>query len=165
MYFSSEEYTKPDIVVIYDIVLEMGYQTDENNIIHSEISFSNMIHSSDTVLVITDNSEDQLKLRLNYVNAVQPVKQLVHTEENPYSCSMCQESFAFERDFKKHMKTYHQRGGEDNFIHTKKNLKVRTSISNNEKKSDTEESTFMLQVILYILNVIYVQEDTKMTLV
>ena len=71
MYFSSEEYTKPDIVVIYDIVLEMGYQTDENNIIHSEISFSNMIHSSDTVLVITDNSEDQLKLRVNYVNAVE----------------------------------------------------------------------------------------------
>ena len=61
---------------MYDSGLEMEYQTNENNMIHSEISFSNMIHSNDTVLVITDNSEDQLKPRIKYVNTVQPIDQL-----------------------------------------------------------------------------------------
>ena len=77
------------------------------------------------------------------VNLAVPLKRMVVTEKiNPYSCTMCHENFALEKYFKKHMKTYHQRGGKDKCIHNRKSLKVGTTISNKEKISDTKESTF-----------------------
>ena len=84
MYFSSEEYTNPDVVVIFGNDFEMMYNGRcEGNLIHSEISYPNMIHNRETVLVLTDYSKDHVKNGVLKVNAVEPVVQLVPIQENP----------------------------------------------------------------------------------
>ena len=52
MFFSSEEYTEPDVVIIYDVAYEMS--TTEDDQVHSKISYSNMTYSKDAVLILTE---------------------------------------------------------------------------------------------------------------
>ncbi|CAL4147541.1 unnamed protein product [Meganyctiphanes norvegica] len=86
MYFSSEEYIEPDIVVVYGNTYEMspslssGHQSDD---IHSEISYRNMLHSYDTILILMDQTMELVKRGVKIVNAARPVEQLVAPMVNP----------------------------------------------------------------------------------
>ena len=71
MFFSSPMYTEPDVVVVYGNSYEM--LNNEEGDIHSEISYRNMTYSRDTVLVLTDSTEDLVKKGVRAVNAVRPV--------------------------------------------------------------------------------------------
>ena len=75
MFFSSYQYTEPDVIVVYGNSHEM--LTDDKEGIHSEMSYRNMTSSRDTVLVLMDATEDQLKKGINVVEAVRPVDQVV----------------------------------------------------------------------------------------
>ena len=81
MFFSSPEYTEPDVVVVYGNTQEMS--ASEEAVIHSPISYSNMIYSRDTVLVLTDVTKDLVKQGFQAVNDAQPVLQLVAPMINP----------------------------------------------------------------------------------
>ena len=82
MYFSSQDYTEPDVVVVYGNTDEMSGSGKEEDDIHSEISYSNMTNCRDTVLVLTDVSKDLVKQGVRAVNAARPVEQLVPTQMN-----------------------------------------------------------------------------------
>ena len=81
MFFSSSEYTEPDIVVVYDNKQEMSSGSKEPAI-HSDISYRNMIYSRDTLLFLMDVTKDLVKQGVRTVNAVQPVEQLVSLKRN-----------------------------------------------------------------------------------
>ena len=81
MFFSSPDYTEPDVVIVYGNTDEM-FRYGESNI-HREISYRNMTYSRDTVLVLTDATEVLVNLGVRAVNAAQPVHQLVSTQINP----------------------------------------------------------------------------------
>ena len=76
MYFSSQEYTVPNAVVIYGGSVMTSTEKGKPDI-HSEISYRNMTYSRDTVLVLIDSTMDLVKKRVKAVNAVRPVEQLV----------------------------------------------------------------------------------------
>ena len=80
MYFSSLEYSKPDVVVVYGNSQEMSLSEDSD--IHSNLSYSNMTHSPVTVLVLTDTQKDLLKQGVRAVNAARPVTQIVPPQQN-----------------------------------------------------------------------------------
>ena len=80
MFFSSPNYAEPDVVVVYNNFSEMT--TKGSFDIHSEISYRNMTNSRDTVLVLTDATEDLVKQGVKAVNAVQPVDQRVLPMKN-----------------------------------------------------------------------------------
>ena len=81
MFFSSSEYTEPDVVVIYGNGHEMP--GDGKDGLHSEISYSNMTHSRDTVLVLMDATEDLVKEGVKAVDRNQSVDKLVSLAVNP----------------------------------------------------------------------------------
>jgi len=81
MFFSSPFYTEPDVVVIYGNTDEMSLDGGDST--HSDISYNNMIYSRNTVLVLTDATEDLVNQGIRAVNAVQPIIQLVPTQINP----------------------------------------------------------------------------------
>ncbi|CAL4094918.1 unnamed protein product [Meganyctiphanes norvegica] len=81
MYFSSQEYTEPDVVVIFGTTYEMSASVDDY--VHSEISYRNMTYSRDTVLILTDATEELVKQGACAVNSAQPVDQLVLPQINP----------------------------------------------------------------------------------
>ena len=54
-----------------------------DDVIHSEISYRNMTHSRDTVLVLMDATKDLVTLGVKAVKAVQPVDELVPPQCNP----------------------------------------------------------------------------------
>ena len=83
MFFSSPEYTDPDVVVIYGNEHEMSSAADD--CINREISYRNMTHSLDTVLVLMDAIKDQVFKGVKAVNAVQSVDQLVPPSKNRLS--------------------------------------------------------------------------------
>lgn len=70
MFFSSSEYSEPDVVIMY------GF-TSISNDIHSDISYRNMTYSEDSVLVLTDSTEDLLLHGARAVNAARPIDELV----------------------------------------------------------------------------------------
>ena len=81
MFFSSAEYTEPDVVVIYGNTNEMPSNGDGE--IHSKISYRNITNSKDTVLVLMDT---QLKLVMQgaeEVANIRPVDILVPPSTNP----------------------------------------------------------------------------------
>ena len=80
MYFSSLDYTEPDVVVVYGNSQEMT--SDGEYDVHSELSYRNMTYSPSTVLVLMDSHKDLLKQGVKAVNAVQPVTQLVPPQMN-----------------------------------------------------------------------------------
>ena len=80
MLFSSPEYTEPDVVVIYGNEHEMS--TSGKDVIHSEISYRNMTHSRDTVLVLMDATKDLVIQGIKAVKAVQSVDNLVKPQPN-----------------------------------------------------------------------------------
>ena len=82
MFFSLEEYSEPDVVVIYGNTQEMS--TSDKDDIHSEISYCNMTYSRDTVLVLMDETEDLVTKGAIAVNAARPVDQLVSPRINPF---------------------------------------------------------------------------------
>ena len=74
-------YTEPNVVVVFGNTQEMS--ESEEALIHSPISYSNMIYSRDTVLVLTDITKDLVKQGIQTVNDVQPVVQLMAPMINP----------------------------------------------------------------------------------
>ena len=82
MFFSSLEYTEPDVVVVYGNKQEMSMASEED-VIHSRISYRNMLYSRDTVLVLTDVTKDLVKQGIKAVSDAQPVVQLVAPKINP----------------------------------------------------------------------------------
>ena len=56
MFFSSPEYTEPDVVVVFGNSSEMLAR--EEDALHNEISYRNMTSCMDTLLVLTDATED-----------------------------------------------------------------------------------------------------------
>ena len=81
MFFSSPEYSEPNVVVFYGNEHEMSSTDDD--CIHREISYRNMTHSKDTVLVLMDATKDLLIQGVKDVNAVQSVDELVQPQMNP----------------------------------------------------------------------------------
>ena len=81
MYFSSPEYTDPDVVVIFGNTNEMSSSGDGD--IHSKISYRNMTYSTDTVLVIMDTSMKMVMQGVENVNSARPVEELVSPRSNP----------------------------------------------------------------------------------
>lgn len=81
MFFSSPEYTEPDVVVVYGITNEMPSNGDAD--FHSKISYRNMTNSKDTVLVLMDTNMKLVKQGVTEVNSVRPVEQLVSPSINP----------------------------------------------------------------------------------
>ena len=87
MFFSSEEYTEPDVVVVYGNAYEMNSSPSEEELenVHSEISYRNMTYSRDTVLVLMDESKPELvRQGAKAVNAARTVDQLVPPQINPF---------------------------------------------------------------------------------
>ena len=82
MYFSSQDYTEPDVAVVYGNTQEMSSGKEDD--IHSEISYSNMTSSRDTVLVLMDVTKDLVNQGVRTVNATRPVDQLVQTQMNMF---------------------------------------------------------------------------------
>ena len=80
MYFSSDEFIDPDVVVVYGNTLEMS--SSEVDDIHTEISYRNMTYSQNTVLVLMDATLDLVKQGARAVNNAQPVEQLVAPQKN-----------------------------------------------------------------------------------
>ena len=83
MYFSSLEYTEPDVVYIYGNSGEMS-STDEDDF-HSDMSYRNMTSNLSTVLVLVDQTKDLVCQGIRSVNAARPVLQLVSPKSNPFS--------------------------------------------------------------------------------
>ena len=83
MYFSSEEYTEPDVVYICGNSEEM-LSMDEDDI-HSDMSYRNMTYNPSTVLVLVDETRDLVCQGIRSVNAARPVVQLVSPKNNPFS--------------------------------------------------------------------------------
>ncbi|CAL4067003.1 unnamed protein product, partial [Meganyctiphanes norvegica] len=81
MYFSSPDYKDPDIVVINNSSNEMPSSDPEGDI-HSEISYRNMTHSQDTLLVVIDTSKELVRKKVRAVNTARPVKQLMIDKSN-----------------------------------------------------------------------------------
>ncbi|CAL4176500.1 unnamed protein product [Meganyctiphanes norvegica] len=81
MYFSSLDYTDPDVVVVYDHTYEMS--TSEKDDVHSEISYRNMTHNRDTVLVLMNETKELVRQGIKAVNAARPVEQLVINQIDP----------------------------------------------------------------------------------
>ena len=81
MFFSSPEYTEPNVVEVYGNEHEMSSRDDD--CIHKEISYRNMTHSKDTVLVLLDATKDLVIQGVKDVNAVQSVDELVQPQMNP----------------------------------------------------------------------------------
>ena len=80
MYFSSPDYTEPDVVIVYGNSQEMSLSEDDDT--HSKLSYRNMTHCPATVLVLTDTHKDLLKQGVRAVNAARPVTQLVAPQKN-----------------------------------------------------------------------------------
>ena len=81
MFFSSVQYTEPDVVVVFGNELEMSGTSED--CIHGKISYRNITHSRDTVLVLMDATKDRVIHGVGAVNAVQSVEQLVSPQLNP----------------------------------------------------------------------------------
>ena len=81
MFFSSPEYTEPDVVVVYGNSNEMPSSGD--NDIHSKISYSNMTNSKDTVLVLMDTKSELVMQGVRQVTDARPVDLLVSPCINP----------------------------------------------------------------------------------
>lgn len=83
MFFSSEEYTVPDIVYVIGASIEMPGTEKES--LHSEISYSNMTYNRDTLLILSDATmnivEDEVRAVQRYVG---PIEQLVKPQPNPF---------------------------------------------------------------------------------
>ena len=82
MFFSSDEYSKPDIVVIYGNNQEMSGSNEDA--IHTEISYRNMTYSHDTVVVLMDATKDLVKQGVRAMNKAQPLEQIVSVQNNPF---------------------------------------------------------------------------------
>ena len=80
MFFSSEEYTEPDVVAVYGNTEEMS--TDGDDDINSKISYKNMTYSKNTVLVLMDEDNDLLRQGVRAVHAARPVDLLVSPQVN-----------------------------------------------------------------------------------
>lgn len=82
MFFSSETYTEPDFVVVYRNSLEMS----SNGLfeMHGEISYSNMVHSHKTVLILMDETKELVSQSAGFVNMTQPIDQIVSPSFNMY---------------------------------------------------------------------------------
>ena len=83
MYFSSPEYTEPDVDGIFGNSKEM--LSTKNDDIHSDISYRNMTYNPNTVLLLTDATIDLLIQGFRAVNAVQPVEMVVPIQSNELS--------------------------------------------------------------------------------
>ena len=85
MFFSLPEFSEPDVVVVYGNTQEMstGSRMEPDVTCHSQISYSNMTYSRDTVLVLTDVTKDLVNQGVRAVNAARPVHQLVGSQFNP----------------------------------------------------------------------------------
>ena len=81
MYFSSQEYTEPDVVVVFGNKQEMTAKTEDD--INNEISYRNMTYNPDTVLVLTDTTKNLVLQGVRDVNAARPVDQIVSIRINP----------------------------------------------------------------------------------
>ena len=59
MLFSSDQYTEPDVVVVYGNTEEMNI--GKENDIHTEISYHNMVYNPESVLVLADVTKEMLR--------------------------------------------------------------------------------------------------------
>ena len=86
MFFSSPEYTEPNVVVVYGNTQYMSSGNEEVDI-HSEISYRNMTYSRDTILILMDVTKDLLMKGVRAVNAARPVDQVVLPTKIPCGLS------------------------------------------------------------------------------
>ena len=80
MFFSTSEYSEPEIVVVYDNNYEMS--RDQEDDINNELSYRNMTYSPDTILVLMDESQELVNKGVMVVNTARPVEQLVSSMLN-----------------------------------------------------------------------------------
>ncbi|CAL4120937.1 unnamed protein product [Meganyctiphanes norvegica] len=81
MYFSSADYTDPDVVVVYDNTSEMSASEEDD--IHSKMSYRNMTLSKNTILVLMDATKDLVSRGIRAVNAARLVDQQVFHHIDP----------------------------------------------------------------------------------
>ena len=79
MFFSSQEYTEPDVIIVFDNSYEM---LEDVNDVNSAISYSNMTYSKDTVLVLMDATQSMVEKGFKAVNTARPVVQIVKPQRN-----------------------------------------------------------------------------------
>jgi len=82
MFFSSKEYSKPNVVAVYGNNQEMSASEQES--IQSQISYRNMTHSRDSLVVLMDATKDLVKQGVRAMNAAQPVEQVLPILNNPW---------------------------------------------------------------------------------
>ena len=82
MYYSSEMYTTPDVVVVYGNSKSMPRTEDE--LLHTEISYRNMINNPKTILILMDESEHLVEQGLNIVSSIIPTQIIKKTRPNPF---------------------------------------------------------------------------------
>ena len=80
MFFSSLEYTEPDVVVVYDCTYEMSANAE--NAFHSELSYRNMTYSRNTTVVLMDTTLEMVTQAAIAVNSARPVDQIVSPRLN-----------------------------------------------------------------------------------
>ena len=79
MFFSLEEYTRHDVVVVYGNMYETS---GDDGDIHSEISYSSMTHSRETLVILMDETKSLLTQGIKAANAASPVDQIVKVQTN-----------------------------------------------------------------------------------
>lgn len=88
MFFSSDEYTEPDVVAVFgNLTSDVMYTEEEKE--HPKISYRNMTYSKDTLLILTDPILPALNDGLQYVVDACPKLEIVlPPTKNPMSGSL-----------------------------------------------------------------------------
>jgi len=85
MFFSSDEYTEPDVVAVFGNVSPNIMYTEEE-LENPMISYRNMTYSNETLLILTDAAIPSLMIGLNQVNKARPsLEQVLLPTTNPMS--------------------------------------------------------------------------------
>ena len=82
MYCSSETYTTPDIVVVYGNTQSMP--VSEKETLHTEISYRNMIHNPNTIVILMDATKELVEQGINTISTIHPLEVLLETQINPF---------------------------------------------------------------------------------
>ncbi|CAL4068105.1 unnamed protein product [Meganyctiphanes norvegica] len=81
MYFSSMEYSEPDVIAVFNNK-EMSQNEDDN--VHAITSYRNMTYDEDTLIILTDSDCDELKEGIRVINEARPVDVIMPAQNNPF---------------------------------------------------------------------------------
>ncbi|CAL4157701.1 unnamed protein product [Meganyctiphanes norvegica] len=83
MFFSSDEYTEPDVVAVFGHISPAIMYT-EDELEHPMMSYRNMTYSNDTLLILTDAALPSLLMGVHHVSTARStLKQVLPPQGNP----------------------------------------------------------------------------------